>query len=75
MPNFLKIIWAVSSLSIEKKKDKCIKKCHTLIMALHIIATMLPNPHFICRAKLIHTKIAYKNYILKLAYAKLASFN
>jgi len=35
-------------------------------MALHIIATMFPKPHFICHAKPMHTKITY---------SKLASFN
>jgi len=51
---------------IEKKDGKCVKKCQTGMMALHIVATMFPKLHFIHNAKPIHTKIAY---------SKLASFN
>jgi len=44
-------------------------------MALHTIATMFLKSHFIYCAKLGHTKFAFKNYIFKSAYSKLASFN
>jgi len=44
-------------------------------MALHISATMFPKSPFIYCAESIHTKLAPKNYILKIAYSKLASFN
>jgi len=44
-------------------------------MALHIVATMFSKPHFIHCTKPIHTKIAYENYISKIVYSKLASFN
>jgi len=44
-------------------------------MALHTIVTMFPKPHFIHHAKPIHTKIAYKNYILEIASSKLAFLN
>jgi len=60
---------------IEKNEVKYVKKCQTIILALHTIATMLLILHFIHHAKPIYTKITYKNYILKIAYSKLASFN
>jgi len=44
---------------IEKNEGKCVKKCQTIIKALHPIATMLPKPHFIHHAKPVHTKITY----------------
>jgi len=51
---------------LEKKRVKFVEKCQTIMMALHIIATMFPKPHSIHRAKSIYTKITY---------SKLASFN
>jgi len=74
MPNFFKKKMG-SFKPIEKNEGKCVKNCETVIKALHTIATMLPKSHFIRHAKPIHTKITYKNYIFKIAYLKLASFN
>jgi len=45
------------------------------MLALHTIAKMLPKAHFIHCAKPAYTKIAYKKYIFKITYSKLASFN
>jgi len=73
MPNFLKKKWAASSL--EKEEGKCIKKCKTVIISLHTIAIMFQIPHFICNAEPEYSKFAYKNYIPKIVYLKLASFN
>jgi len=71
MPNFLKKKMG-NFKPIEKKWGKCVKKCQSVMVALHTIATMLPKTH--C-AKPAYTKIAYKKYIFKIAYSKLASFN
>jgi len=61
--------------SIEKKKNKCVEKCQIVIITLHTVATMFQKTHFICHAKPEYTKFAYKNYISKIAYSKLTSFN
>ncbi len=61
MPNCLKTKWAASSLW-KKKRGKCVKKCQTVIMALHIVAPMFSKPHFIHHSKptqILHTKITY----------------
>jgi len=60
---------------IEKKECECVKKCQTIIIALHTIATMFQKLHFISHAKPKNTKFAYKNYIPKISYSKLDSFN
>jgi len=52
-----------------KKKGNYTKKCQTIILALHTVATMFQKPHFICHQKLIYTNFAYKKYILKIAYS------
>jgi len=60
---------------IEKNEGKCVKKCQTIIKVSHTVSTILPKLCFIHHAKPIYAKITYKNYILKIAYSKLASFN
>jgi len=69
MPNFLN---KISSFKPIEKKDKGVKECQTVMMALHPInATMFPKPHFIHHVESTHTKIAYtklkpQNCILKI---------
>jgi len=60
---------------IEKKKGKCVKKCQTVIIALHTVAIMFQKTHFIHPTKPKYSKFAHKNYIPKIVYLKLASFN
>jgi len=43
----------------EKKDNKCVSKCQVIIMALHIVATIFPKPHFIHHAWSTYIKIAY----------------
>jgi len=73
MPNFLKK--KMDNFKLVEKEGKCVKKCWTVIIALHTIATMFQKPHFICHVEPKYSKFAYKNYIPKIAYLKLASFN
>jgi len=58
----------------EEKEGKCVKKCQTVIIALHTIATMFQKPRFICHAKLEYTKICIQKLYIQNCILKIDLF-